>query len=59
MSSLQVHINFTEMKYAMKAFARRKAEISGSSIFYVENGQLIQENPKKNRKTVLKVVSSK
>jgi hypothetical protein len=59
MPSPQVHIDFKKMQTAIKAYARRKAEISGSNIIYVKNGQLIQENPKSNKKTVLKVVFPK
>lgn len=59
MPSPQVHIDFKKMQAAIKAYVRRKAEISGSNIIYVRNGQLIQENPKSNKKTVLKVVFPK
>ena len=59
MSSPQVHIDFKKMQSAIKAYVRRKAEISGSNIIYVKNGQLIQENPKSNIKTVLKAVFPK
>jgi hypothetical protein len=59
MPSPQVHIDFKKMQSAIRAYVRRKAEISGGNIIYVENGQLIQENPKSNKKTVLKVVFPK
>lgn len=59
MPSSEVHIDFKKMQSAIMAYVRRKAEISGSDIIYVKNGQLIQENPKSNKKTILKVVFPK
>lgn len=59
MPSSLVHIDFKKMQSAIWIYVRRKAEVSGSNIIYVKNGQLIQENPKANKKTVLKVVFPK
>ncbi len=59
MLSPKVHIDFKKMQAAIKAYVRRKAEISGSDIFYIRDGELIQEHPKTNKKTVLKVVVPK
>ena len=45
------------MQTALKQFVRHKAEKAGSSIIYVQNGQLIKENPQTRKKLVLKYIS--
>jgi hypothetical protein len=53
----QVHIDFNEMQSAFKIYVRKKAKDAGSNIIYVENGQLIKENPRTNTRTVLQIVT--
>ena len=48
-----VNINFKKMAIAFRAHVRSKAVQAGSNIIYMENGQLIEENPKDSTKKVL------
>jgi hypothetical protein len=57
MSSPYIYIDFKKMQSALKAYVRHKAALAGSNIIYVENGQLIKENPKAHKKAILKRVS--
>lgn len=40
-----VKINFKKLSLAYRAHVRSKAKTAGSTIFYIENGDLIEENP--------------
>lgn len=46
MKNSPVNINFTKMAIAFRSHVRLKAAQAGSSIVYMKNGQLIEENPK-------------
>lgn len=47
-----VNINFKKMAIAFRAHVRLKAIQAGSNIIYMENGQLIEENPKDSTKSI-------
>ncbi len=47
-----VNINFKKMAIAFRAHVRLKAMQANSNIIYVQNGQLIEENPKDSSKSV-------
>ncbi len=47
-----VNINFKKMAIAFRAHVRLKAVQAGSNIIYMENGQLIEENPKDSSKRI-------
>lgn len=47
-----VNINFKEIAIAFREHVRIKAIQAGSNIIYMENGQLIEENPKDSSKKV-------
>lgn len=47
-----VNINFKKMAIAFRAHVRLKAVQAGSNIIYMENGQLIEENPKDSTKRI-------
>ncbi len=47
-----VNINFKRMAIAFRAHVRLKALKAGSNIVYVQNGQLIEENPKDSTKSI-------
>jgi len=47
-----VNINFKKMAVAFRAHVRLKAMQAGSNIIYVQNGQLIEENPKDSSKSI-------
>lgn len=47
-----VNINFKKMAIAFRAHVRLKALQAGSNIIYMENGQLIEENPKDSTKRI-------
>ena len=49
-----VNIDFEVMRYAVKKHAREKAIKFGSTLIYVENGRLIEEDPSSSKKIVLK-----
>jgi ABC-type uncharacterized transport system ATPase component len=52
MKVTSVNINFKKMAIAFRAHVRSKAMQAGSNIIYMENGQLIEENPKDSSKRV-------
>ena len=54
MKNSKVNINFKVMASALSTHVRAKAMAAGSTIVYRENGQLIEETPKKNKKEPLK-----
>ena len=47
-----VNINFKKMAIAFRVHVRLKALQAGSNIIYVQNGQLIEENPKDSSKSI-------
>ena len=47
-----VNIDFKKMAIAFRAHVRFKASQAGSNIIYVQNGQLIEENPKDSTKSI-------
>lgn len=47
-----VNINFLKMAIAFRAHVRHKAMKVGNNIIYVQNGQLIEENPKDSSKII-------
>lgn len=47
------------MASALREHVRLKAIKAGSTIVYVENGQLIEENPKSHTKVTLKKAGAK
>jgi hypothetical protein len=53
-----VNIDFEVMRYAVRKYAKEKAVCAGSTIIYVENGRLIEEEPVHSQKKVLKNKSS-
>ena len=54
MKDSKVNIDFKIMASALSKHVRAKAMAAGSTIVYLENGQLIEETPKKNKKEPLK-----
>jgi ribosomal protein L18E len=52
MRSTAVNINFKRMAIAFREHVRLKALQAGGNIVYVQNGQLIEENPKDSSKKV-------
>jgi hypothetical protein len=46
MKNSSVKINFKQMEVAFRSHVRRKATQAGSSIIYIKDGQLIEENLK-------------
>ncbi len=52
MKMTAVNINFKKMAIAFRAHVRFKAVQAGSTIIYMENGQLIEENPKDSSKRI-------
>lgn len=40
-----VNINFKEMSMAYRAHVRSKAKKAGTTIVYIRNGNLVEENP--------------
>lgn len=59
MKTLQVHKNFKLVAKALREDVRHKAAISGNSIVYLKDGQIIEEDPKNNKKKVLRKLSLK
>ena len=47
------NINFTVMKTAVKTFAGEKAKAAGSSIIYLQDKKIIEENALTSKKTVV------
>lgn len=54
--SADIYIDLTKMQVALKHFVRKRAEKTGSNIIYVRNSQLVKENPKTHKKSVLKYI---
>jgi hypothetical protein len=54
MKVLLVNINFEKMAVAFKSHVRLKALRAGSTIFYSQNGQLIEEDPRDSSKRIEK-----
>jgi hypothetical protein len=46
MKTKHVNIDFTVMQKAMKKAVREKALQFGSSIIYLKDGELVEENPR-------------
>lgn len=49
---IAVNIDFKKMAIAFREHVRVKASQAGSNIIYVQNGQLIEENPKDSTKSI-------
>lgn len=54
MKNSKVNINFKVMATALSTHVRAKAMAAGSTIVYRENGQLIEETPKKKQERAFK-----
>lgn len=54
MSKSKVNIDFKLMKKALKESVRDKAIKACSTIVYLENGEIIEEDPKTKTKRILK-----
>ncbi len=54
MQNAQVNINFERMGLALQEYVRSKALVAGSNLVYLENDQIIKENPRTGQKTVIK-----
>lgn len=48
-----VHIDFNILKMAIREHVRKKAMTAGSSIIYMEKGEVIKEDPKTSKKIIL------
>jgi len=48
-----VNIDFEKMRETFPAFVREKAIKAGSTIVYMEDGEIIEEDPRTGKKTVL------
>ena len=53
MATSKINIDFNEMEKAFPEHIRKKALKAGSSIVYVENNQLIKEDPAIKKKLIL------
>jgi hypothetical protein len=53
MNTKAVNINFALMGNALMQYVRTKAIKAGSKIIYIENGILVEENPKTKSKNIL------
>lgn len=49
----KVNINFKVMKTAVKAYAKEKAKKAGSSVIYLQDKKIIEENLQTSKKTVV------
>ena len=49
-----VHFDMKRMEKLVPAFVRYRAIKAGSDMIYMENGQIIQEDPRTGKKTVVK-----
>jgi hypothetical protein len=49
-----VNIDFELLSRAFQKYIREKAKMSGSTILYKKDNQLIEENPKTFKKRILK-----
>lgn len=54
MKTKNVNIDFGVMQKAMKKAVREKALQFGSSIVYIKDGQLVEENPRTNTIRLIK-----
>ncbi len=54
MSKEKVNIDFKLMKKALKESVRDKAIKAGSTIVYLQDGEIIEEDPKTKIKRILK-----
>ncbi len=54
MKTDKVHIDFKVMEKSFREYVRNKAVRFGSTIVYMENGEVIEEEPGTGKKTVLK-----
>jgi hypothetical protein len=54
MEKAQVNFNMAIMGKAVQAFVRSRAIRLGSFIAYVENGNIIKEDPRTGQKTIVK-----
>ena len=52
-----VHIDFKKMEKGFRDNVRKKAILAGSTIVYKKNGHLIEEDPKTEKKTVIKEIT--
>ena len=57
--SSNVHFDMDKMGKAVQAFVRARAIRNGSSIVYVENGQIVKEDPRTGQKLTIKAISNK
>jgi hypothetical protein len=49
----KVNINFKAMRTAVKAYAKEKAKTAGSSVIYLQDKKVIEENLQTAKKTVV------
>lgn len=49
----KVNINFKVMRVAVKAYAKDKARKAGSSVIYLQDKKIIEENLQTSKKTVV------
>jgi hypothetical protein len=54
MKSSYVFIDYTAMGKAMSQYVRKKASNSNSTIVYMKNDLIIEEDPKRNTQVVFK-----
>lgn len=54
MNNENVNIDFKLMRKAIKQIVRDKAIKANSTIVYLQDGELIEEDPKTNTKKILK-----
>jgi hypothetical protein len=54
MNTDQVNIDFKLMSKAVKKNVRDKAIMANNTIVYLQDGELIEEDPKTNTKKILK-----
>lgn len=59
MSRSPVNINFIEMAKALRSHVREKAARSNSTIVYLKDGVIVEENPKNNHRKVIRYTPSK
>ena len=53
-SNQLVNIDFNKFRKTFRAYVRAKAVEAGSTIVYVLNGQLVEEDPRSEKIVVLK-----
>ncbi len=54
-----VHFDMDKMGKAVQAYVRARAIQNGSSIAYLEKGQIVKENPRTGQKTTIKATSNR